>query len=84
MYDDKRLYSLNCAAYVATSTNIMPQVLKDEETNTAYFVFPECEGVASAIRLYKTGQPRLYLHEFLTSIRFLRKSMKEVLEDGKV
>lgn len=80
---DKRLYSLNCAAYVATATNIMPLVKKDEENGTAYFVFPDCEGVMAAIRWYKDGQPRIYLHEFLTAIRFLRKSMKEVLDDAK-
>ena len=81
---DKRLYSLNCSAYVAATTNIMPQVLEDTDTHTAYFVYPECDGVATAIRQYKEGQPKIYLHDFLTAIRFLRKAMKEVLDDGEV
>ena len=79
---EKRLYSLNCSAYVATVTNIMPVVRKDEENGTAYFVFPECEGVKSAIHWFKDGQPNVALHEFLTSIRFLRQAMKEVLQNG--
>lgn len=75
-----RMYSLNLAAYLMAVTDLVPDVLKDEETNTAYFVFPECAAVSSAIKEYKAANPEVKIHDFLAAIKKLRTTMKTILE----
>lgn len=72
---DKRIYSINLGAYVMATTNLIPQLRLDEETNTFYMVFPQCAGVATAIRQFKFENPNIDLHNFLRAIKQIRESM---------
>lgn len=72
---DKRIYSINLAAYVMATTNLIPELLLDEETNTFYMVFPQCAGVAKAIQQFKGENPAIEIHNFLHAIKQIRESM---------
>ena len=81
---EKRIYSLNLAAYIIATTNLLPQLARDEESATYYMLFPPCEGVASAVREFKKHNPTLPIHDFLRAIKLLRASIKEreVIDSG--
>ena len=81
---EKRIYSLNLAAYIIATTNLLPQLARDEESGTYYMVFPPCAGVASAVREFKKHNPTLPIHDFLRAIKLLRASIKEreVIDSG--
>lgn len=74
--ENKRIYSINLGAYVMATTNLIPQLLLDEETNTFYMVFPQCSGVSAAIRQFKFENPKVELHNFLHAIKQIRESME--------
>lgn len=81
---EKRIYSLNLAAYIIATTNLLPQLERDEESGTYYMIFPPCAGVASAVREFKKNNPTLPIHDFLRAIKLLRASIKEreVIDSG--
>lgn len=81
---EKRIYSLNLAAYIIATTNLLPQLERDEESGTYYMIFPPCAGVASAVREFKKHNPTLPIHDFLRAIKLLRASIKEreVIDSG--
>lgn len=74
---EKRIYSLNLAAYVMATTNLLPQLVRDEESGTYYMLFPPCAGVAGAVREFKKYNPTLPIHDFLHAVKLLRASIKE-------
>ena len=74
---EKRIYSLNLAAYIIATTNLLPQLARDEESATYYMLFPPCAGVAGAVREFKKHNPTLPIHDFLRAIKLLRASIKE-------
>lgn len=76
----QRMYSLNLAAFLLAKTDLIPDVLKDEATNTAFFIFPECHAIRAGIRDYKTGNPEVGIRDFLSAIKKLRTTMNEVLK----
>lgn len=81
---EKRIYSLNLAAYIIATTNLLPQLARDEESATYYMIFPPCAGVASAVHEFKKHNPTLPIHDFLRAIKLLRASIKEreVIDSG--
>lgn len=81
---EKRIYSLNLAAYIIATTNLLPQLARDEESATYYMLFPPCAGVAGAVREFKKHNPSLPIHDFLRAIKLLRASIKEreVIDSG--
>lgn len=81
---EKRIYSLNLATYIIATTNLLPQLARDEESATYYMLFPPCAGVASAVREFKKHNPTLPIHDFLRAIKLLRASIKEreVMDSG--
>lgn len=81
---EKRIYSLNLAAYIIATTNLLPQLARDEESATYYMLFPPCAGVAGAVREFKKHNPTLPIHDFLRAIKLLRASIKEreVMDSG--
>ena len=74
---EKRIYSLNLAAYIIATTNLLPQLERDEESGTYYMIFTPCAGVASAVREFKKNNRTLPIHDFLRAIKLLRASIKE-------
>lgn len=81
---EKRIYSLNLAAYIIATTNLLPQLARDEESGTYYMIFTPCAGVTSAVREFKKHNPTLPIHDFLRAIKLLRASIKEreVIDSG--
>lgn len=75
MNTTKRIYSINLGAYVMATTNLIPELLLDEESQTYYMVFPQCAGVATAIRQFKCDNPQIEIHNFLHAIKQIRESM---------
>lgn len=77
---EKRMYSLNLAAYVMMDTNIVPKV--GTEVNDigtlCYLVFPENEAVFAAIDNYRKDTE---LHSFLNSYGLLRQMLNEARGD---
>lgn len=71
----KKMFSLNLAAYVLYSTDIIPEIKRDETTNTCYCIFPECEGVQIAIRQYRDNKATVQLKEFLEALKEIRQMM---------
>ncbi len=71
MNKEKRMYSLNLAAYVMMETDLVPSVgvEKNEQGTLCYLVFPECEAVSLAIAHYKADKR---LHKFLNRYSLLR------------
>lgn len=76
----KKMFSLNCAAFVAAETNLMPEVKIDDETGSCFFVFPEVEGVKISISRYKGGNPLIGMQDFLRSMKYIRTTMQAVKE----
>lgn len=78
MSKEKRMYSLNLAAYVMMITGIEPNVGVEygNDTTLCYLVFPECEAVAAAIAAYRADNG---LHSFLNAYAELR----EILNDAR-
>lgn len=76
MSDEKRMYSLNLAAYVMMETDLVPTVgvEKNEQGTLCYLVFPECEAVMKAITNYRANRQ---LHKFLNSYAQLREMLNE-------
>lgn len=75
---DKRIYSLNLAAYVQMATHIEPTLEIDYSpagNGLVHCTFPECEGVCAAIKAYKNDTA---LHEFLHSYAELRDNIKSL------
>lgn len=73
---EKRIYSLNLAAYIQMVTKIEPELdidYSDEGGGLVHCKFPECEGVRAAIKEYKNDK---HLHEFLQSYADLRDNIK--------
>ena len=74
---NKRIYSLNLAAYVQMETNCEPALEIDYSNGgngLVCCVFPECDSVSAAINAYKQDRK---LHLFLNSYRELRQQIKE-------
>lgn len=76
---ERRMYSLNLAAYVMMVTDLIPEVgvEKDEQGTLCYLVFPECAAVAIAINQYKKNKE---LHKFLNAYSDLRNMLNEARE----
>lgn len=72
----KRTYSINLAAYVMSTTDIVPDIFLDEDSNTYFFTFSQCKALDVAIKEYKCGRPRVDLHDFLHSIKQIRTSIQ--------
>lgn len=72
---NKRMYSLNLAAYVQMKTGIEPELEIDysDGNGLVYMTYPECEVVSSAINEYRTDAA---LHQFLQSYADLREQIK--------
>ena len=79
---EKRIYSLNLAAYIIATTNLLPQLVRDEESATYYMLFPPCAGVAGAVREFKKHNPTLPIHDFLHAVKLLCASItdREVID----
>ena len=73
---EKRIYSLNLAAYIMANTNITPEVGvgHGNKGTLCYLVFPECDGVAAAINDYRNNRE---LHHYLGAYKELREILDE-------
>lgn len=74
---EKRVYSLNLAAYIQMATGIEPDLGTEYEKQLVYCIFPECEGVSAAIREYKADKS---LHDYLQAYADLRQAIKSARE----
>lgn len=72
---NKRMYSLNLAAYVQMRTGIEPDLEIDysDGNGLVHMTFPECEAVSAAIAEYRNDAA---LHQFLQSYADLREQIK--------
>lgn len=83
------MYSINLAAYVMAETNLPCEICKDENSDSYYMLFPQCAGVAIAVKHYKINNPSIRLHDFLKAIREIRdgitaaKEGSDTLERGQ-
>lgn len=79
MNKERRMYSLNLAAYVMMVTELTPTVgvEKNDQGTLCYLVFPECAAVAMAINQYKKHKE---LHKFLNAYAELRNMLNEARE----
>ena len=73
---EKRIYSLNLIVYVILKTQIEPAFYMEE--NVVYAVFPECRGVAYAIRDFKKEECEVELHKFLNIYRDIRDKIADM------
>lgn len=71
MNEEKRVYSLNLAAYIYWATGITPTV-KRENAKLFYCVFPENEKISQAIRNYRQPETEVELHKFLNCYSIIR------------
>lgn len=74
--DEKRIYSLNLAAFIIASTGLEPEVKLEEETNLYYCKFPENEEVSNCIAAFRQPQVQVDLHSFINTFRELKAKIK--------
>lgn len=72
---EKRIYSLNLAAYVMATTEIIPKLVEDPDTKTYYCVFLECAATKTAVQQFKGGNPQVPIWDFLRAIKYLRQTI---------
>lgn len=48
---EKRIYSLNLGAYLLSTTHIIPEIRRDEETGSFYLIFPQTEEIKKAFMI---------------------------------
>ena len=76
MEQEKRIYSLNLAAFVMARTGYEPVVKLDENTNTYYCVYPnDNPSVFGAIYDFKKDNTTVIIQDFLNSVRHIRTAM---------
>ncbi|MDK2800583.1 MAG: hypothetical protein PWQ70_2202 [Clostridiales bacterium] len=78
MTEQKRLYSLNLAAYLLCKGFNNYKIFKDAETNKYYFIFPQSPKIAEAIKKYKNGEKEL--HKFLQAYKQIRLMIQKAEE----
>lgn len=61
---EKRIYSLNLGAYLLSTTHIIPEIQRDEETGSFYLIFPQTEEIRKGIRDFKQTNPKIEIHSF--------------------
>lgn len=69
--EEKRIYSLNLAAFIYSATGLMPEI-KHENAKLFYCVFPENEQVSQAIRDYRQTGATVEIHRFLNCYGVIR------------
>jgi hypothetical protein len=75
MNEERKIYSINLAAYLIATTDLLPKIEYDSASRTYYFVFPQTQGVSWSIDKYKNGNPTIRLHSFLKAIKQVRESI---------
>lgn len=75
--EDKRIYSLNLAAYLIMQGHIDYVIKQDSENLKFYFVFKDNE-VGKDILTYKSDCVMVDLHQFSTSYRKLRREIDKI------
>lgn len=70
---EKRIYSINLAAYVIMETGIEPELGFEYDKNLVYFVFPENEFIKTVIGEYKADKR---LQDYLHTYANLRETIK--------
>ena len=79
MDTEKRIYSMNTAAYLIMATGIEPQYAYDSTDEwKVYFVFPETEDVEQAIKEYRATTTMVNLHMFLNCFNKLKENVKKL------
>lgn len=74
---NKRIYSLNLIAYIFLKTDLEPDIYADEN-NMFYAVFPECRGVAYAIKTYRQYECYVEIHSYLNCYKVIRERIKDI------
>ena len=82
MNEEKKVFSINLAAYLISSTDLLPRIIMDADSKQFYFVFPQTRGVEWAIDKYKNGNPTIRLHSFLKCIKQVRESISVARTEG--
>lgn len=82
MDGERKLYSINAAAYILCVTDLCPEYVTDER-GSVYFVFPDCAGVRKAIWDYKGGNPIVAIHDFIKAIAAIRKGIEVAKTKGE-
>lgn len=77
MNTQKRTYSINLAAYIALTAELLPTIKLDEATNTFYWEFPDCGGTSLCIENYKAGTAIVNLRKFQAMVRTLKNDMAQ-------
>lgn len=73
--EEKRIYSLNLAAYISLTTGLQPVYFNDEENGLYYCVFPQCEQVINAIAAFRSPDTTVNLHSYLSVFKGLREKI---------
>jgi hypothetical protein len=73
---EKRIYSLNVAAWLLSKGIRYTELKIDEETQNCYFIFPESKEVGKQINLFRKNKE---LTDFLVNYKYLKKKMANVL-----
>lgn len=73
---EKRIYSLNLGAYLLSTTHIMPEIRRDEETGSFYLIFPQTKEIKKGIHDFKQANPKIEIHSFLNAVKQIRQSIK--------
>lgn len=76
MEQQKRIYSLNLAAFVMARTGYEPVIKLDENTNTYYCVYPsDNPSVAGAVYDFRRENTVVVIQDFLKAIKHIRTAM---------
>ena len=74
--EEKRIYSLNLAAFVMVRTGYEPTIKLDENTNTYYCVYPsDNPSVAGAVYDFRRDNTTVIVQDFLKAIKHIRTAM---------
>lgn len=78
--EEKRIYSLNLATYVALTTGILPVVKREGDNNLFYCVFPEDKRVGQAINEFRAPDVEVDLHRYLNCYHIIKDMIKLLKE----
>ena len=73
--EEKRIYSLNLAAYIIVTTGLEPNYYADEVSGVYYCVFPQCEEVLEAIGSFRQSTVTVNLHQYLNEFKRLKEKI---------
>lgn len=79
----KKIYSLNLISYLRSKGFKELEMGRNEHTGKVYYIFPQTEEVADAIKEYKNPKAEVVLHEFIENFKNIKKEIYEYNVNNK-